>query len=115
MLTLSEQAYDALAVFFAAREKMPLRVFLALGGEEGPRLGLAPGEPASGDAVFMHKDITFSIDTKLLQQAGTITIDVNRAGLCISSSVFSPSRGKGCAGSCGGCSASGSCASGCRA
>lgn len=83
MIKLTENAKKELTAFFADKEKSTIRVFLAPGGWRGPKLSLALDETKSDDTTLEVDGFSFCIETSLLNQIGSATIDISYMGFTI--------------------------------
>ncbi|WP_300717456.1 IscA/HesB family protein [uncultured Desulfovibrio sp.] len=105
MITLSEAVRKELEAYFSGKERQTIRVFLAPGGCSGPRLALALDEPGDGDTKIEQDGFAFCINTELLRQVKSLSIDLSYMGFTVTPEVPLPSSGEsscgGCCGSCG--------------
>lgn len=97
MITLSDEARGELEEFFSAKEKSPIRVFIARGCG-GARLALALDPAGDDDKTFVNNDFTFVIDESLLATTGDISITLTDMGFEVSSANPLPDMGGGCSG-----------------
>ncbi len=104
MITLSDEACNELEEFFAAKEKSPIRVFMAQGCS-GARLALALDPATDEDKTFINNDFTFVVNEELLTTTGAITITLTDMGFEVSSENPLPNMGGGC----GGCPSAAGC------
>lgn len=104
MITLSDEACKELEEFFAAKEKSPIRVFMAQGCS-GARLALALDPATDEDKTFINNDFTFVVNEELLTTTGAITITLTDMGFEVSSENPLPNMGGGC----GGCPSAAGC------
>ena len=104
MFTVTDNAKKELDVFFADKEKSPVRVYMAAGGCSGPRLALALDDPAESDSVFDEQGFKFCMEKDLYEKAQDITIDAGYMGFTVQPAVPLAAAGRGCAGCAGGCS-----------
>ena len=102
MITLSENARKELDAYFADKEKMGVRVFLAAGGCSGPRLALALDDATDQDEVFEDGGYTLLVDKELYTQTGNIAVDMGYMGFTVDSELELPGVGLGGCASCGG-------------
>lgn len=106
MIKLTANAKKELDAFFADKEKSTIRVFLAPGGWRGPKLSLALDESKSDDTTVETEGYTFCIETSLLNQIGSATIDITYMGFNIEPEI--PLNSGGSSG-CSTCGSGGSC------
>ncbi len=102
MITLSENARKELDAYFADKEKMGVRVFLASGGCSGPRLALALDDATDEDEVFEDGGYKLLVDKELYKQTGNIAVDMSYMGFVVDSELQVPGVGLGGCASCGG-------------
>lgn len=100
MIKLTDNAKKELDAFFADKEKSTIRVFLAPGGWRGPKLSLALDESKSDDTTLEVEGFSFCIETSLLNQIGSATIDISYMGFTIEPEKPLNSGDSGCS-SCG--------------
>lgn len=107
MITLSENARKELDAYFADKEKMGVRVFLAQGGCSGPRLALALDDATDSDEVFDDNGYKLLIEKDLYEQTGNVAVDMSYMGFTVDTEKEVPGVGMGgcasCGGGCGGC------------
>lgn len=104
MLALTESAKKEFDAYFEGKDKTSIRIYLAQGGCSGPRLGLALDEPTNDDKTFDQGGYTFCINSALMDEAKSVSIDCSPMGFTVTSEVpFGASSG-GCSGCSGGCS-----------
>jgi Fe-S cluster assembly iron-binding protein IscA len=109
MIEVTDNARKELDAYFADKEKSPIRIYLAMGGCSGPRLGLALDEPGAGDEQYPWNGYTFVMAKELAQDASFVKIDMTGMGFAVSSDLPLP-EGGGCgcgSGSSGGCGTAG--------
>ncbi len=104
MITLSNEAREELEEFFSAKEKSPIRVFMARGCS-GARLALTLDPATDEDKTFINNEFTFVINESLLDTTGAITINLTDMGFEVSSENPLPNVGGGC----GGCPSAAGC------
>lgn len=104
MITLSDEAREELEEFFSAKEKSPIRVFMARGCS-GSRLALALDPATDEDKTFVNNDFTFVINEDLLNTTGAIAITLTDMGFEVNSENPLPNTGGGC----GGCPSAAGC------
>lgn len=109
MVEVTDNARKELDAYFADKEKSPIRIYLAMGGCSGPRLGLALDEAGAGDDQFPWNGYTFVMAKELAQEASFVKIDMTGMGFTVSSDLPLP-EGGGCG---GGCSPGGGASGGC--
>ena len=103
MITLSETARPELGAYFTDKERSPIRVFLAPGGCQGPRLALALDGPTDDDQVFEDAGFTLCVEKDLFAETGNISVDMNAMGFSVSSDNPVGGGEGGCASCGGGC------------
>lgn len=104
MITVDTKAIEELNEYFAAREKQPIRVFLATGGCSGARLALSVDDDVTGEDETFEKDTyTFVIKKDLHELVGDVTIGYNDMGFTVDSTRPLPQPEGGGCGGCTGC------------
>ncbi|WP_432737135.1 iron-sulfur cluster biosynthesis family protein [Maridesulfovibrio sp. FT414] len=102
MLTLTDKAKEVLDQHFEAKEKEPIRIYIA-SACSGTRLALGIDAAKDGDETINLEGYDFVIDKELLEQAKPMEIDLTPMGIEISSSLVFEKSESGCGSCCGGC------------
>ncbi len=106
MLEVTPQGKTKLVEYFTENNiTSPLRVFMNTSGCAGASLALALDEQKDGDLVFKEDSLTFLVETALVDQCGTITVDFiekgGNSGFNLRSAKPLPAGGGCSSGSCG--------------
>jgi Fe-S cluster assembly iron-binding protein IscA len=101
MIETTPAAVKALLEQVATHEKTPVRISLLSGGCGIRFFGVIPDRPRSGDTMIEKDGLTFLIESTLLEDHGTITVDTDGLSFRLSGGNIHPP------------SACGSCAFGC--
>ena len=102
MFEITDTAKDEIRTYFTQNDPAPVRVFIA-NGCGGPMLALGLDEEREGDQVIAVEELTFVIDTELLEKAKPVVVDFAEQGFSLTSSLVFEDRGTGGCGSCCGC------------
>lgn len=104
MIEVTKSAIQEIKNFFADKDIMPIRVFVASGGWAGPSIALALDEQKNTDDVFEIDGFKFIAEKEFMKQASPVKIDYLATGFKVDSSIdFGP-------GGCSSCGSGGSCA-----
>jgi Fe-S cluster assembly iron-binding protein IscA len=101
MIVTTPAAVKALREQIATHEETPVRISLLFGGCGIRFFGVAPDRPRPGDTRIEKDGVTFLIESILLEEHGTITVDTDGLSFRLSGGNIHPP------------SACGSCAFGC--
>ncbi|WP_045222258.1 hypothetical protein [Desulfonatronum thioautotrophicum] len=87
--TVTPQALTILERYFSDNPPSPMRLIHATGGCAGERLALTleDADPGTEDTTIVQDGYQFTVTRELLQKAGPITVDANRLGFIIHSSM----------------------------
>lgn len=98
MLKITAEAAKAIKDYLQGKEKMPIRVFLKMGGCGMRSFGIALESIKPNDQLFEIDGLTFIIETKLLQEFGPIKIASDGFSFRISGNGIHPPTGCGTCG-----------------
>ncbi|TVR00151.1 MAG: hypothetical protein EA399_05285 [Desulfovibrionales bacterium] len=87
--TVTPQALTILERYFSDNPTTPMRLIHASGGCAGERLALTleDADPGSEDISILREGYQFTVAQELLHKTGPITVDANRLGFIIHSSM----------------------------
>ncbi|MDR1085926.1 MAG: hypothetical protein LBP22_14000 [Deltaproteobacteria bacterium] len=110
MISITPLAQEKLSAFLAENQTKPqVRVFLPLAGCGGDnQLSLTVDEPNENDFSVKSGELTLSIDKKLQEMTGSVTIDFKDDGfdsgfVVDPEKILPPSESDGCGGCCDCC------------
>jgi uncharacterized protein YneR len=98
MIKVTAEATQAMADYFQGKEKLPVRIFLKIGGCGMRSFGVAVEEPQSSDQMFEVDGYTYIIESRLLKQYGPIKINSDGFSFRISGNGIHPPVGCGTCG-----------------
>ncbi len=98
MIEVTPKASLAIAEYCQDKEKLPIRIFLKIGGCGMHSFGLALEAAKPTDKLFEIDGYSYIIERKLLRRYGPIKIDGDRFGFRISGSGIYPPTGCGTCG-----------------
>jgi Fe-S cluster assembly iron-binding protein IscA len=102
MIEVTPKASQAIADYCRDKEKLPVRIFLKMGGCGIRSFGLALEAAQPSDKLFHIDGITYVVERKLLKQYGPIKLDSDGFSFRISGNGIYPPAGCGtCAYGCG--------------
>jgi Fe-S cluster assembly iron-binding protein IscA len=102
MLEVTDRAAKVVAEYFKDKKKLPIRIFVRLGGCGIRTFGVALEEAKASDKIFEIKGQTYIINKKLLKLVQPITFDSDGIGFRLSGSGVAPPHGCGnCGNMCG--------------
>ncbi len=98
MLKVTPEATKAMNDHFQGKEKMPIRIFLKMGGCGMRSFGIAIEKIQASDQLFEIDGFAYIIEAKILQQYGPITINSDGFSFRISGNGIHPPVGCGTCG-----------------
>ena len=87
MIEVTQTAIQEIKNFFADKDVMPIRVFVASGGWAGPSVALALDEQKDTDEVFEVDGFKFIAEKEFLKQASPVKIDFMSTGFKVDSNI----------------------------
>lgn len=89
IFTVTPQALAILERYFSDNPSSPMRLIHAIGGCAGERLvlSLEDAQPGIDDTSIEQDGYQFTVARELLRKAAPITVDANRLGFIIHSSM----------------------------
>ena len=103
MITVTETAQEQIKAFFEGKDLKPVRIFLHQGCG-GSQLAMALDEQKETDTATQVDNVSYIMDTHLLEKAKPVVVDFSGTGFQIDSSLELSSG-------CSSCGSHGSCCS----
>lgn len=98
MIEVTPRATKLLTNHFARRERMPIRIFMKIGGCGMRTLGVAMEAAGEADRVFDVDGFRYVVNRRLLKRIQPIRVDSDGVAFFLSANGVSPASG---CGSCG--------------
>jgi len=98
MIEVTPKAALAVADYCQDKDKLPIRIFLKIGGCGIRSFGLALEAAQPSDKLFDIDGLIYIIDANILKQYGPIKVDGDRFGFLISGNGIHPPVGCGTCG-----------------